>query len=47
MPPLLESHMSWISSRITHSTFLKDSLNLGADRIRARLSGVVMRMCGG
>ena len=42
--PLLESHMSWISSRMTHSTFLNDSLNLGAARMRARLSGVVMRM---
>ena len=45
--PLLESQMSWISSRITHSTFLNASLNLGAARISARLSGVVMRMCGG
>ena len=45
--PLLESHMSWISSRMTHSTFLNASLNLGAASMRARLSGVVIRMCGG
>ena len=45
--PLLESHMSCISSSMTHSTFLKDSLNFGAARMRARLSGVVIRMCGG
>ena len=36
--------MSWISSRMTHSTLLNASLNLGAERISARLSGVVMRM---
>ena len=45
--PLFESHMSWISSRITHSTFLNASLNFGAARMSARLSGVVMSMCGG
>ena len=45
--PLLESQMSWISSRITHSTFLNASLNFGAERMSARLSGVVMRMWGG
>ena len=39
--------MSWISSRMTHSTFLMASLNLGDARIRAIDSGVVMRMCGG
>ena len=42
--PLLESQMSWISSMITHSTRSKASLNLGAARMRARLSGVVIRM---
>ena len=45
--PLLESQMSWISSRMTHSTFSNASLNFGADRMSARLSGVVMRMWGG
>ena len=45
--PLLESQMSWISSRITHSTFLNASLNFGAANMSARLSGVVIRMCGG
>ena len=45
--PLLESQMSWISSRMTHSTLSNASLNLGAARMRARLSGVVMSMCGG
>src|SRR5574344_147696 len=43
----LESQMSWVSSRMTHSTLLNASLNLGAARMSPRLSGVVMRMWGG
>ena len=45
--PLLESQMSWISSRISHSTPISFSLNLGEARMSAMDSGVVMRMCGG
>ncbi len=45
--PLLESHMSCISSSISHSTWVSFSLNFGASRISARDSGVVIRMWGG